>query len=163
PGWSVSQIKSALVLTGDPVFSDSSRAAEVATTREGGGLVDLPKADKPLVFAQPSGLSFGLLQPRRSATRTIQLADAGGRVGPWTVPVALQRSATGVTVSAPTSVTVPGTLQVKATVAAGAEEADVTGFVVLTRGPDTRRLPFWLRSERPRLAKPTATLKKQGV
>ena len=39
----------------------------------------------------------------------------------------------------------------------------MTGFVVLQRGTDTRHIPFWLRSERPRLEKPTAMLRKAGT
>src|SRR5207302_6100511 len=53
PGWCVEQLKSALVLTGKPVL-DSSQRGEVPTTREGGGLIQLPAADKPLLFADPT-------------------------------------------------------------------------------------------------------------
>jgi subtilisin family serine protease len=162
PGWSVEQIKSALVLTGKPVL-DGQQHNEVATTREGGGLLDLPVADDPLVFADPTGISFGLLRVGKQATRVVQLTDAGGGAGAWTVSVAVQNPTTGVSVTAPTSVTVPAALSVQATVAAGAKEADVTGFVILQRGTDTRRIPFWLRSERPRLEKPTAVLRKAGT
>ena len=41
--------------------------------REGGGLVDLVKADSPLVFARPTSISFGLLRPGVSTTRPIEL------------------------------------------------------------------------------------------
>ena len=61
PAWTVAQIKSALEQTGDPVKSPSG--SEVPSTREGGGLIDLPRADVPLLFAAPTGLSFGLLAP----------------------------------------------------------------------------------------------------
>src|SRR5206468_1823068 len=47
PTWTVGQIKSALEQTGDPV-------AAVLPTREGGGVVDLPRADNPLIFAAPT-------------------------------------------------------------------------------------------------------------
>jgi subtilisin family serine protease len=161
PDWTVEQIKSALVLTGKPVL-DGQRG-EVPTTREGGGLIDLPKADNPLVFAEPTGISFGLLKVGKQATRTVQLTDAGGGAGDWTVSVAVQDPTSGVSVTAPATVTVPAALSVQAIVAAGAKEADVTGFVVLQRGTDTRRIPFWLRSERPRLEKPTAVLRKAGT
>ena len=59
PTWTVEQIKSALEQTGDPVHTASG--SEVLATREGGGIVDLPRADKPLIFAAPTGLSFGRL------------------------------------------------------------------------------------------------------
>jgi hypothetical protein len=161
PGWSVAQIKSALVLTGDPVFNDIHQ--EVPSTREGGGLIDLPKADNPLVFADPTGISFGLLRVGTQATRTVQLTDAGGGAGDWSASVVVQDPTSGVAVSVPASVTVPGGLAVQATAAAGAAEADVTGFVVLQQGTESRRIPFWLRSERPRLEKPSAVLRKAGV
>jgi subtilisin family serine protease len=161
PGWTVEQIKSALVLTGRPVHTP--QGTEVPTTREGGGLIYLPTANNPLIFAEPTGISFGLVKVGTQATRTIQLTDAGGGSGPWTVSVAVQDPTSGVSVTAPTSTTVPGSLAVRASVAASGKEADVTGFVVLTRGTDARHVPFWLRSERPRLGKPSAILRKAGT
>jgi hypothetical protein len=161
PDWSVEQIKSALVETGDPVYDNEHH--EVSTTREGGGLIDLPKADNPLIFDNPTGLSFGLLRTGTSTTRTVQLADAGGGAGTWTVSVQIQDPTRGVAVAAPASVAVPGTFQVKATAVAAAAQADVTGFVVLQSGTNTRRIPFWLRSDHPRLEKPVAILRKAGV
>src|SRR5581483_5498761 len=76
PDWTVAEIKSALVQTGDPVVGSGN--GEALTTREGGGLVDLPRADVPLLFATPPGLSFGELTAGSVATRTVTLADAGG-------------------------------------------------------------------------------------
>jgi subtilisin family serine protease len=161
PDWSVEQIKSALVETGDPVYDNAHH--EVSTTREGGGLIDLPKADDPLIFDRPTGLSFGLLRTGTSATRTVQLTDAGGGSGTWTISVQIQDPTRGVAVSAPASVTVPGTFKVRATAVAAAAQADLTGFIVLQSGTSTRRIPFWLRSDHPRLGKPVAILRKAGV
>jgi hypothetical protein len=45
---------------------------------------------------------------------------------------------------------VPGTLPVTAT--AGTTPGDVAGFVTLSRGTDTRRVPFWFAVSAPRLA-----------
>jgi len=162
PDWSVQQIKSALELTGKPVL-DATLRSEVPTSREGGGLIQLPAANNPLIFADPSGLSFGLLRINSSATRTVQLTDAGGGAGAWAVSAAIQDPTSGVHVTAPTSVTVPGALAVTATASPDAAQADVTGFVVLQQGSNTRRIPFWLRSERPRLDKPSAMLRKAGI
>ena len=55
------------------------------------------------------------------------------------------------TVTVPPTVTVPGRLDVTASASASAPEADVTGFVVLTFGATTRRIPFWFRVESPKL------------
>ncbi len=163
PDWTVAQIKSALVLTGDPVFADAGHTAEVPTTREGGGLINLPRANNPLVFASPTSLSFGLVPVGTSAARSVDLTDAGGGPGEWSVSVQPQVEDPGLTVTAPAAITVPGRLDVQATATAGAGEADVTGFVVLARGSDTRRIPFWLRVEAPRLGRPSAALAKPGV
>jgi subtilisin family serine protease len=161
PSWSVAELKSALVLTAGPAYADAART-EAPTTREGAGLINLPRANAPLIFAAPSSLSFGLLRVGKSASRTIALTDAGGGAGAWGATVQLQGQAQGVTVSVPSSVSVPGRLDVRAAAAAGAAEADITGFAVLTHGTTTRRIPFWFRVERPRLGRPSATLTRQG-
>ncbi|HEV7640336.1 MAG TPA: S8 family serine peptidase [Gaiellaceae bacterium] len=158
PTWTVAQIKSALEQTGDPAHSASG--GEVPTTREGGGVVDLPRADVPLIFAAPTGLSFGLLAPGASAVRSASLSDAGGGVGDWTVTTIVQQGTGGLGV-APT-VTVPGTLTVTAT--AGATQGDVTGFVVLTHGTDSRRIPFWFAVSAPKLgSEPKTNLARAGT
>src|SRR5262249_54060899 len=60
PGWSVAQIKSALMTPGDPAYVDEARTIEGSPLNEGGGRIDLPRATAPLFFAAPSSLSFGL-------------------------------------------------------------------------------------------------------
>jgi subtilisin family serine protease len=158
PTWTVTQIKSALEQTGDPVHS--ATGAEVLSTREGGGMVDLLRADAPLIFAAPTGLSFGLLAPAASATRTVDLSDAGGGAGDWAVTTLVQQGS-GTLAVAPT-VTVPSTLSVTAT--AGPTPSDVTGFVVLTRGQDVRRIPFWFAVSAPKLGgEPKITLGHAGT
>jgi subtilisin family serine protease len=154
PTWTVAQIKSALEQTGDAVKSASG--AEVPTTREGGGLIDLPRADTPLVFASPTGLSFGRLAPGASAALTVTLTDAGGGAGEWNI------SSLSSELTVPPTVTVPGSLTV--TAKAGATAGDVTGFVVLTRGSDIRRIPFWFAVSAPKLgAERKTTLTRAGT
>ena len=161
PAWTVAQIKSALALTGRPVHASGS-TTEVATTREGGGLIDLPKADNPLVFAQPSSVSFGLVPRGAPASRTVQLSDAGGGAGTWSVSVESQFRPSPLT--APATVSVPGSLQVAVNPATTTVDDELTGFVVLTRGGERRRIAYWLRVERPKLAsEPHRTLTGPGV
>jgi hypothetical protein len=161
PSWTVEQVKSALVTTGKPV---PSAASEAPTTREGGGLIQVPAANVPLVFAAPTDLSFGLLHTGASATRSVALTDAGGGAGTWTVATSLQGGASGVTVSGPATVSVPGRLDVTATAAASAPAADVTGFVTLTAGGAVRRIPFWFRVADPKLGtEPHGTLRTTGT
>jgi subtilisin family serine protease len=151
PDWSVAQIKSALVQTADPVRDESGR--EISVLREGGGLINLVRADNPLIFAAPTSITF----PVDGGTEAVNLTDAGGGPGVWTVSVQLQHAAPGVSVTVPPSVTVPGELAVSATVADQARSGDVTGFVVLTRGTDSRRIPFWLEVDHPVLGTEKAT------
>jgi subtilisin family serine protease len=146
PTWTVAQIKSALELTGVPVHT--STGAEVPSTREGGGMVDLTRADVPLIFAAPSGLSFGEVAPGGQAVRNVALTDAGGGAGDWAVTAVVQGGSG--TVAVPPTVTVPGTLPVTTT--AGQATGDVSGFVVLTHGADTRRIPLWFTVSAPKLA-----------
>ena len=94
--------------------------AEVPATREGGGIVDVPRADAPLLFASPTGLSFGQLRPRATATRSITLTDAGGGPAPWTASAVVQQGDASV-VTQP-QVAAPGVLTVTAT--AGATTGD---------------------------------------
>jgi subtilisin family serine protease len=148
PSWTVAQIKSALVQTGQPVLHG---AVEAESTRQGGGTVDLVRADKPLLFASPTGVSFGHVLPGGSAVGRLTLTDAGGGIGQWAVATTLQQPAGGVSFSAP-SVTVPGELVVTANAAPGSIQGSRTGFVELTRGTDRRRIPYWLRISAPGLA-----------
>ena len=151
PTWTVEQMKSALVLTGTPVYTSSSHTAEVTPPREGGGLIFLPAANDPKIFAAPSAISFGLLRGRTSAVRRIQLTDAGGGSGVWQVAVD-QRQAARQGVSAPASVAVPGTLEVRAATD-GSPQTEAFGFIVLTNGNESRRIPFWFRVTAPQLGR----------
>jgi subtilisin family serine protease len=164
PTWTPAQVKSALVLTGRPVWTDSTHRREVLPTREGGGLIDLQAADTPLVFAAPSDVSFRFLHRGDSASVPVTLTDAGGGSGPWAVRVQTQAAARGTTVSAPATVSVPGSLSLRATAASNARQGDTTGFVVLSRGAVTRRIPFWLRVTAPQLRRDAhRTLTRPGI
>jgi hypothetical protein len=114
------------------------------------------------VFATPTNATF----PVNGGSRSIDLTDAGGGSGSWTVTTELQRGAAedGVQVTAPASVNVPGSLDVSATVASQAATGNVTGFFVLTHGSDTRRIPFWVDVDHPVLAgEPTRNLTTTGL
>jgi subtilisin family serine protease len=162
PDWTVAQVKSALVLTGDPASSDAG--IEARTTREGGGRINLVRANDPLVFAEPASLSFGRLRRGATVNRSVTLTDVGGGPVPWTVSVVAQSPDPAVTLSAPTSVTVPGRLDVTAAAGAAAGERSSTGFVILQRGETVRRIPYWLDVSVPDLARQRATpLRRPGV
>ena len=156
PGWTVEQLKSALVQTGGPVFVGGSQT-EADATREGGGTVNLVRANAPLLFASPTGLSFGFVAPGASAAHSVALTDAGGGGGAWTVTVVEQQPAAGSSVTSPPVVSVPGALVVTAAAELGATQAEHSGFIVLTRGADHRRIPYWFRVAMPALARAQTT------
>jgi subtilisin family serine protease len=156
PAWTVEQVKSALVLTGDPVHL--AGGPEAPALREGGGMIDLPRADNPLIFASPTSVSLGRIAPGTTGGATVELTDAGGGAGDWAVTTVVQ-SGTG-TLSAPPTVTVPRALAVQAQ--AGAAAGDTSGFVVLTRGTDVRRIPFWFGVSAPTLASEKAIVLTHG-
>jgi subtilisin family serine protease len=164
PAWTPAQVKSALESTGAPVHPAGS-ATELTPLREGGGRIDLPRADNPLVFTDPSGLSFGLVARGTTSARQLALADAGGGAAPWTTSIDPQTTPHGVSLSLSTPTAAAGTtLGVTLTVAADAAEGDAQGFLLLTRGSDVRRVPYWLHVEVPKLGtEKHATLTRPGV
>jgi subtilisin family serine protease len=158
PDWTVEEIKSALVQTGLPVHGSGGK--EVSVLREGGGLIDLLRADTPLLFANPTSITF----PADGGTEPVALTNAGGGAGRWSVSVELQDPRPGVAVEVDPSVSVPGKLTVTASVSASAGSGDVTGFVVLTRDGQYRRIPFWVEVDHPVLgSEPAVTLTRPGT
>jgi subtilisin family serine protease len=163
PTWTPADLKSALVTTAVPVHPDVG-STEAVTTREGGGLIDVAAANAPLLFARPSSISFGLMRAGTPVVRSVVLADAGGGAGTWNVAIVLQAPAPGVLVTAPTVATVPGGIDLSVSIDAAAAEREVTGFFVLTRAADTRRIPFWFRVVAPKLDRePRGTLARTGT
>jgi subtilisin family serine protease len=160
PSWTPAQVKSALESTAVPV---SSEGVEAPSTRQGGGRIDLVRADDPKIFTAPTGLSFGLLRAGGTLQRSATITDAGGGAGTWSVSVRQQSGTEAVSVTAPATVDAPGVLVVTATTHAGAAAADATGFVVLTQGGATRRIPFWLRVDTPLIRAQARALTRPGV
>jgi minor extracellular serine protease Vpr len=171
PSWTPQQVKSALVATAGPAWADTARTQEAPVTLEGGGLVSVPRADDPQLFTDPASLSFGDLNVNggaRSRALLVQLTDAGAGAGDWAVRLQPQSQTAGVTVSLPALVSVaPGgdvSLPVVARAAANAVAGDQMGFVVLTKGGVTRRVPYYFAVTRPALeslpAKALATIEQ---
>ncbi len=161
PTWSVATLKAALIGSGSPVQVDGTPAPP---TRGGGGLAVPVRADVPLILASPASVSLGLVRPGSSVPATVTLADAGGGAGAWNVSVEAISAVVGAQLSIAPTVTIPGNLDFAAVIDATAAEGELTGFVRLTRGTDIRRVPFWLRVERPGLlAATTSALSAPGL
>jgi subtilisin family serine protease len=151
PTWTVEQVKSALASTGDEVHP-TGRSGEVSVLRQGGGRIDLVRADHPLIFTNPTSLSWGLVGRGFSVTKRLSTADAGGGRAPWSVSIHAQSMPRGAKLEPQAKMLVAGgALVLQLTVSPRAAAGDATGFVVLTRGADVRRVAFWFHVEVPRL------------
>jgi subtilisin family serine protease len=164
PTWSVQQLKSALASTGDTVHP-TGRAGTVSVLRQGGGRINLVRADQPLIFTNPTSLGWGLVRRGFSDTKELSTTDAGGGSTPWTVSIHAQSMPRGANLAPEqTTLAAGASLALRLTVSPTAEAGDGTGFVVLTRGSDVRRIAFWFHVEVPRLAlDPHRTLRTPGV
>jgi subtilisin family serine protease len=162
PSWTVQEVKSALVSTAVPAKSGGH---EASTLREGGGRIAIPVADTPLVFTSPSTLGWGLVRRGFTGTKNLATTDAGGGASPWTVSVAAQALPAGAKLAPVTTSLVAGqTVSLRLTVSKQAAAGDGRGFVVLTRGTDMRRVPFWFHVEIPKLQLDAhGTLKQPGI
>ncbi len=147
PDWSVRQLKGALVGTGRPLADADTRRP----LRSGAGVIHLLAADVPLVVASPSSISFGLLGAGETRTVDVLVDDVGAGPGPWAVSLEGEPLPGGVTVTAPPEIVAPGSLRLVASVSVSVT-SDLSGAFVLTRGTDTRRIPFWLGLTARRLA-----------
>ena len=164
PNWSVAQVKSALVQTG--VDAKDGRNRPLGPQFQGGGVIALVRADQPLLFAEPSSVSFGLLTGRGSASEgSVALSDAGGGTGTWEASVELTRTTPGVDLALATpNVSVPGELAYEIRVADNPRAGEISGYLTLRRGTDLRRIPFWGRVSVAALARHrAATLARAGV
>jgi subtilisin family serine protease len=164
PTWTVQDVKSALASTGDEVHP-TSRSGEVSVLREGGGRIDLVRADRPLIFTNPTSLGWGLVRRGFSDTKHLRTADAGGGSAPWRVSIHAQSMPRGAKLEPQATTLVAGAaLSLRLTVAQTTKAGNGTGFVVLTRGADVRRIAFWFHVEVPRLElDPYRTLRAPGL
>jgi minor extracellular serine protease Vpr len=162
PTWTPQQIKSALVSTAGASWADTARTQEAPVTLEGGGLVNLPRADEPQVFTDPATLSFRGLDVTHggvSKALLVRVSDAGNGAGTWSVELEPQSATSGASLTLPPFVDVPpggeGELVGIARASADAVSGEDYGFIVLRRGDVTRRIPYAFVVSKPALASMT--------
>ena len=169
PGWTPEQVKSALMSSAAPAWGDTARTHEASVLLEGGGLVDVAAADDPKLFTDPTSLSYGYLTTTTGAARKpllLSLTDAGTGGGAWTIAIAPQAASSGASIApATTSVTIaPGAtvdVPIVASATSGAPTGDNYGFVVLTRGADRIRVPYYFSVQYPQIGRaPRVTIKR---
>jgi minor extracellular serine protease Vpr len=171
PTWSPEQIKSALISTAGPAWLDTARTREAPVTYEGGGLINLVRANDPHVFTDPSSLSFRELDVTHAAqdkALLVRVTDAGNGAGSWQVTIAPQQTTAGASLSVPGVLDVaPGgeaDLVAIARAGAAATPGENYGHIVLRQGGVTRRIPYAFVVSKPALADAdTTTLQKFNI
>jgi subtilisin family serine protease len=144
PTWTVDQLKSAMVQSGVDITDGRGKA--LAPTFQGGGLVWMPRADRLPLAAQPTAISFGLVQPGSSARAVVRLDSPLGRGGSWQVSDVRSATSTGSgRLVVPARTDVPAQLVVELQVPANARAGDVTGYVELSDGSFNGHIPYWGR------------------
>src|SRR6185437_3155033 len=101
PGWTAKQVKSALVSTAAPAWQDTAQTKEASVLLGGGGLVNLPAANDPRIFSDPTSLSYADVAPGGRKLILLTVADAGNGAGAWQVELQAQAATTGATLSLP--------------------------------------------------------------
>ncbi len=164
PTWSTQQVKSALMSTGGPSWGNTERTLEAPVTLEGAGLINVARADSPQIFTNPASVSLGDLDITGGATSRgtiLQVTDAGGGAGTWTVSLQAQSASSGASIAIPSlAVLAPGgevDLPVTAHASAPGATGENMGFIVLTKGTVSRRIPYYFHVEKPALANVPAT------
>jgi len=159
PNWSAAEVKSALMSTAGPAWSDTAATQEASVLLEGAGLANVLAADDPKIFTDPQSLSFEKIDVANGDQRKsllLSVSDAGDGGGTWTVSLAPQAQTSGVQIETPGSVTLPsgGFMAIPVTVVAPASAGtgENYGFVELTGNGVTRRVPYSFLVERPALA-----------
>ncbi len=168
PRWTAQQVKSALVATAGTAWDDTARTREAPVTLAGSGLVDLPRAADPKVLTAPSSLSFGEVDVSRGAAseaQVVRVTDAGGGAGTWHVSIDAQSDSAGARLELPSELTVAQdgdtSLVAVARAGAGAAVGENDGIILLTRGDETRKVPYDFYVSRPQLRLlPATQLKK---
>jgi hypothetical protein len=150
--------------TAGAAWGNTERTKEAPVTLEGAGLINVARANDPQVFTDPSSLSLGELDVTNGAVsrgQILQITDAGNGAGTWAVTLQPQTATDGTNVTVPPLATLaPGgevDLPVTAHSAANAAIGADMGFVVLTKGAVTRRVPYYFEVSRPALANVPAT------
>ena len=158
PAWTPKQVKSALMSTAGPAWSNTARTTEAPVWEEGGGLAELPRAADPRIFTDPASLSYPDLNINagaRSQGQLVRITDAGGGAGTWQVTLSPQSASAGTTIDVPGQISLaPGgeaDVSVVANASASAAAGDDYGFVVLTQGSISRRIPYGFSVTRPGL------------
>jgi minor extracellular serine protease Vpr len=161
PAWTPHEVKSALMSSAGPAWGNTARTQEASVLLEGAGLVNVAAANNPKLFTDPTSLSYGFLDTSGGPARRallLSLTDAGSGAGTWTVTIDPQAASSGATIVPEASLVTVGPggtvdVPIVASATAGSPRGDNYGFVVLTRGADRIRVPYYFTVVLPQIGK----------
>ena len=163
PTWTVDQIKAALVETADDVWLDDAHTLPSAARPESGGGHHRPRSRRPAarVRSARARSRSGSSAPAATA-RHVTLTDAGGGAGSWNVSLQAE-AADGVALPHRRRSTSRERSTLTGDRAPDADEGRrAPASSCCSEDAETRRIPFWLRVTRPRLAREPADRLAQG-
>jgi len=152
PKWTPAAIKAALMDTASlDVFTNDSGAKVDSVMQAGSGLVDVAAAVASTAFLLPQSVSFGAVNAAGgtvSQDQTLTLNDAGAGAGSWQTSVQELHGTSGLTVSAPSSVTLTANgksgFPLHLSVTSAAANGDYDGYVMLIHNGETLHVPYFV-------------------
>lgn len=155
PKWTPAMVKADLMDTSkSSVYVDVAKTQAPDVMQVGAGLLDIGAAVKATAYFSSAAQSFGAVdtsagQVQRDAKLTLN--DVGGGDGSWQVAVQPGRSVPGLSLSAPSSITLPAgghaDIPLHLTVSPSVSAGDYDGYVELTRGGQTLHAPYFVHVE----------------
>ncbi len=151
PKWTPAQVRAVLKETAssDVVVDPSQPTPSV--TEIGGGLLNVSGAIASTAYAEPDTATFGEMNVASGTvhqSQTFTLSDAGSGSGTWNIKVQAEHGpSSGLTLSAPASVSVPSggqaTFAVNASADTSAANNDFDGYIVMTQGSESLHIPYF--------------------
>jgi subtilisin family serine protease len=151
PTWKPEVVKAALMETASINTLSDPSGQPLGIMQVGSGLMDVDASLTTPAYVLPSSVSLGAVNVGAGAVHqnmSLTLTDAGGGGGSWSASVQPLQGGTGVTLEAPSSVTLPAgghtTLTIPVSVAADAAGGDYSGYVMLQGPGRSLHVPYFV-------------------
>jgi subtilisin family serine protease len=154
PGFTPEQVKSALVNSAiTDVFAAPDRTARVGVLDTGGGRVDLARASSVSATFSPPSLGFGIRKLKKNdvdASIDLKITSMIDGLNNFTIGVQQLDPGDGVNVAASAgSIALArgqsSTVTIRNTALVGSQRRNYTGYVLVTGGSQTLRIPYWVQ------------------
>jgi minor extracellular serine protease Vpr len=154
PGFTPEQIKSALISSATTdVFAAPDKTSQAGVLDTGGGRVDLARASSISATFSPPSLSFGIRKLKKSdvdVSIDLKISSMVDGQNSFTIGVQQLDPGDGVNVAASVgSISLArgqtSTVTIRNTAIVGSQRRNYTGYVLVTGGGQTLRIPYWVQ------------------